>query len=246
MKDPKGFAMNQTLVADPTVLHDRLHDLRNLLAVISSSVHLLRDGPLSDQQAMLLHAVDRSAMRGGDVVDRLLGRGEAGGPAKLDLNSVLVDLGPVFAGLLGSRGSFEFDLCSDPLPLSADLGDLENVLLELVVNARRAFGLGSTFQVTIRSRRVGERAWLFVADNGRGIDRFPYPSLHAANGHLHGLSRIARWVRGVHGHIHWRSAAGRGTVVAIVLPLRVGLRSGDTNRIEQLEMGNYATHRVAA
>lgn len=162
------------------------------------------------------------------------------------MTQTLVDLGPVFAGLLGSRGSFEFDLCSNPLPLSADLGDLENVLLALVVNARRAFGLGSTFQVTIRSRRLGDRAWLFVADNGRGIGRFPYPSLHAANGHLHGLPRIARRVRGVHGHIHWWSAAGSGTVVAIVLPLRVGLRSGDANRIEQLEMGNDAAHRVAA
>lgn len=70
--------MPQTLVADPTVLHDRSHDLRNQLAVISSSVHLLRDGPLPDQQAMLLHAVNRSAMRGGEVVDRLLGRGRGG------------------------------------------------------------------------------------------------------------------------------------------------------------------------
>jgi len=238
--------MPQTLVADQTVLHDQLHDLRNLLAVISSSVHLLRDGPLSDQQAMLLHAVDRSAMRGGEVVDRLLGRGKARSPAKIDLNSVILDLQPVFAGLLGSRGRFEFDLCSSPLPLSADLDDLENVLLELVVNARRAFGAGFNCQVTVRSRRVGNRAWLFVADNGRGVAGFRRPSLHAANAHLHGLPRIGRWLRGVHGRIHWRSATGRGTVVALVLPLRVSLRSIDASETEQLEIGNDAAHRVAA
>ena len=237
--------MPQRLVVDQTVLHDRLHDLRNLLAVISSSVHLLRDGPLSDQQAMLVHAVDRSAMRGGEAVDRLLGRGKACSPAKIDLNSVIVDLQPVFAGLLGSRGRFEFDLCSNPLPLSADLDDLENVLLELVVNAGRAFGAGSNRQVTIRSRRVGNRAWLFVTDNGRGATGFQRPSLHTANGHLHGLRRIARWLRGVHGHIHWRSAADKGTAVAIVLPLRVSLR-GDGRSTGSLEIGNDAPDRVAA
>lgn len=237
--------MPQRLVVDQTVLHDRLHDLRNLLAVISSSVHLLRDGPLSDQQAMLVHAVDRSAMRGGEAVDRLLGRGKARSPAKIDLNSVIVDLQPVFVGLLGSRGRFEFDLCSNPLPLSADLDDLENVLLELVVNAGRAFGAGSNRQVTIRSRRVGNRAWLFVADNGRGATGFQRPSLHTANGRLHGLPRIARWLRGVHGHIHWRSAADKGTAVAIVLPLRVSLR-GDGRSTGSLEIGNDAPDRVAA
>jgi light-regulated signal transduction histidine kinase (bacteriophytochrome) len=237
--------MPQRLVVDQTVLHDRLHDLRNLLAVISSSVHLLRDGPLSDQQAMLVHAADRSAMRGGEAVDRLLGRGKARSPAKIDLNSVIVDLQPVFVGLLGSRGRFEFDLCSNPLPLSADLDDLENVLLELVVNAGRAFGAGSNRQVTIRSRRVGNRAWLFVADNGRGATGIQRPSLHTANGHLHGLPRIARWLRGVHWHIHWRSAADKGTAVAIALPLRVSLR-GDGRSTGSLEIGNDAPDRVAA
>lgn len=237
--------MPQTLVADPTVLHDRLHDLRNLLAVISSSVHLLRDGPLSDQQAMLLHAVDRSAMRGGEVVDRLLGRGDACSTRKVDLNSVIVDLQPVFAGLLGSRGRFESDLCSDPLPLSVDLDGFENVLLELVANARRAFGVGYDRQVKIRSRRVGNSAWLFVADNGCGVDGFQQPSFNATNDQLHGLPRIARWLRGVHGHIHWRSAADKGTAVAIVLPLRVNL-SGDGGHIGHSEIGNDAAHRVAA
>jgi len=236
--------MPETLVADATILHDRLHDLRNLLAVISSSVHLLRDGPTSDQQAMLLHAVDRSALRGGGIVDRLLGRDQARPPAKLDLNSVVADLQPVFAGLLGSRARLKLELCSDPLPLSVALEELENVLLELVVNAGRA--LGPHGQVRIRSRRIGARAWLTVADNGDGVARARRPCLQSANDRSHGLPRIARWLRDVHGRLHWRSAAGIGTVATIVLPLRVSLRSRDIERAEHMEVENDAANRAAA
>jgi nitrogen-specific signal transduction histidine kinase len=233
--------MPETLVTDPIVLHDRLHDLRNQLAVISSSAHLLHDGPLADQQAMLLYAVDRSAMRGGEVVDRLLGRGEAKPSVNLDLNSVVIDLRPVFAGLLGPRTRLVFDLCSDALPLSADRSDLENVVLELIVNARRA--LGSNGQVTVRTRRAGARAWLSVADNGAGAVSDRVASLNHGNGHLHGLSRIGRWLRAVHGHIHWRTLPGAGTFVAIVLPLCVSLKDADVDR---METGNGAPDRVAA
>jgi signal transduction histidine kinase len=238
--------MSQMFAADTTVLHDRLHDLRNLLAVISSSVHLLRDGALSDQQAMLLYAVDRSAMRGGEMVDRLLGRTSVRPSAKIDLNSAIIDLQPVFAGLLGSQGRFKFDLCSDPLPLCVDRDDLENVLIELVVNARRAIGSGARCQVTIRSRRAGNRAWLSVADNGEGITRPKRPPSRSATDHLHGLPRIGRWLSGVHGRLRWRRAAGSGTVVSVILPLRVSLRTSDAVETDQMEVGNDATDRVAA
>lgn len=238
--------MPEIFAADTTVLHDRLHDLRNLLAVISSSVHLLRDGALSDQQAMLLYAADRSAMRGGDVVDRLLGRSGVRSPARIDLNSAIIDLQPVFAGLLGSQGRFTLDLCSDPLPLCVDRDDLENMLIELVVNARRAIVSGARCQVTIRSRRAGNRAWLSVADNGVGIARTTLQASRSANDHLHGLPRIGRWLTDVHGRLRWRSASGRGTVVSVILPLRVSLRTAEAVEINQMEVGNDSTHRVAA
>ena len=204
-----------------TAVHDRIHDLRNLFAVIGSSVHLLQDRAAGDEEALLLHAIDCAARRGGDIAGEMLGHQVAPGRRRVDLNSVVADLQPVIAAMLGPRVLSAFDLCGDPLPVTLDVLGLENAVLELVLNARQALSGRGT--VIIRSRRVGGRAWLAIADNGRGLSRKLWPASDPVVGRLGGLPRIDRWLQEVHGRRHWRSAIGAGTMAVLDIPLRIAL-----------------------
>ncbi|MGN6376099.1 MAG: sensor histidine kinase [Sphingomonas sp.] len=213
---------------------DRAHDLRNLFAVISSSTHLLQDRATSDGQAMLLHAIDRAASCGAAIAGDILAGIDDGMPRRADLNSVVADLQPILTGLLGPRHRLRLDLCADALPLALDAPGLDNVLVELVLNARRA--LATRGCVTVRTRRVGARSWLLVADDGHGVPRAQWPRLKQRDRRPQGLPRIARWLATVQGHLHWRSRPAAGTVVAIDLPLALGRRNGrKTTRLETRE-----------
>jgi two-component sensor histidine kinase len=225
-----------------TDVQDRVHDLRNLFSVVASSVHLLQDRAASDQEAQLLHAIDRAAHEGGEIAGEMLGREHPASRRRLDLNTIIADLEPVLAGMLGAQVDFTLDLCPDALPMAIDPRGIENALLELVLNARRALpGRGI---VTIRSRRIGARAWLIVADNGRGVARPDWPIARHANGRPGGLPRIDRWLRTVNGRRHWRSTPGTGTVTALDLPLRMTIPS--TRPIDRPPAEVAHAHAVAA
>jgi hypothetical protein len=225
-----------------TDVQDRVHDLRNLFSVVASSVHLLQDRAATDQEALLLHAIDRAAHEGGEIAGEMLGREHPASRRRLDLNTVVADLEPVLAGMLGAQVQFRLDLCSDALPMGIDPRGIENALLELVLNARRA--LPGHGKVTIRSRRIGPRAWLIVADNGRGVARADWPVARHANGRPGGLPRIDRWLVTVHGRRHWRSTPGSGTITALDLPLRITLPS--TRSIQRLHPEPNRARAVAA
>jgi hypothetical protein len=228
-----------------TAVHDRIHDLRNLFAVIGSSVHLLQDRATGDEEALLLHAIDCASRRGGAIAGEMLGHQVAPGRRRVDLNSVVADVQPVIAAMLGPRVLLAFDLCGDPLPVMLDVLGLENAVLELVLNARQALaGRGS---VMIRSRRVGGRTWLAIADNGRGLDRKRWPASDPAVGRLGGLPRIDRWLHDIHGRRHWRSTIGAGTMAVLDIPLRIALPACRTPAgIPQRAKPRHARPSVAA
>lgn len=204
-----------------TRITDYILDLRNLFAVIASGVHLLQDRARSDEQALLLHAIDSAATCGGDIARVALAQTDRRTPRGIDINSALADLEPALAMTLGIGRRLKLDLCADPLPLAAKEHEIQSVVIELALNASRVVRAGGG--VTIRTRRIGSHAWLLVADNGRGLARTQWPRFDAADRCPHGLPRIERWLRDVHGRLHWRSSAGAGTVVALDLPLRIAL-----------------------
>jgi signal transduction histidine kinase len=231
--------------ADDTRAHDYIHDLGNLFAVISSGVHLLQDRARTDEDALLLHAIDSAAACGGDIARVALVRTAGGVPPRLDLNSAIADLQPALAMTLGLATRLTLDLCADPLPVAIDEHEIDSAILELALNASRA--LKTSGGVTIRTRRVGARAWLLIADDGHGVARALWPRLGRSDHRPHGLPRVERWLRQVHGRLHWRSSAGSGTVVALDLPLRITL-GGDRHarHRQRIEGAKHAHHSVAA
>ncbi|MBY8827379.1 ATP-binding protein [Hephaestia mangrovi] len=229
---------------DDVRIHDYVHDLGNLFAVISSGAHVLQDRARSDEQALLLHAIDRAAACGADIVRAALVRASRETPRRLDLNSAIADLQPALAMVLGLGARLTLDLCADPLPLAADEHEVDSAVIELALNARRALDVSG--RVIIRTRRVGARAWLLIADDGHGVARPRWPSIGAADGRPHGLPRIERWLTDVHGRLHWRSSAGVGTVVALDLPLRITLDGRHRSARGVSADQDNARHTVAA
>lgn len=201
--------------------HDDVHDLRNLFGVVASSAHLMQDMALPDRASLLLYAIDQAAMRGGEISTRLLGRVSAPRAGSNDLNSRIAELMPAFDGLVGPRIALETRLCAAPLPIDQGMQGIEDVLIELVWNARRAIGDHGVIQ--LRTRRIGARAWVLVADTGCGLDDQQLSMLRRRALQGNGLSRIKRWADRVGCRFRLRSRAGCGTIVMLDLPLAPGI-----------------------
>ncbi|WEK43226.1 MAG: ATP-binding protein [Candidatus Sphingomonas colombiensis] len=196
---------------------ESIHDLRNLFGIVSSATHLLECHPAEIRRVALLQAIESAAVPGGELTTNLLAavRGEA--PTKrLELNRQIIAIEPMIQAI--SQG-VSFDLCDDLLSLGLDPNAIEAVICELLANARAA----GAAAITIRTRLTGTRAWLTIADNGRGMDPATLARARRCEDrqctHGAGLRRVQQFTRSAHGQFHIHSRAGRGTVASISLPM---------------------------
>jgi PAS domain S-box-containing protein len=160
------------------------HDFNNLLTVISGYGELLRAG-LGDQELLhyvedLLLAADRAAA----LTRQLLAfsRRQVVQPRVLDLNQVVVETEKMLRRLIGEDVLLESTLTAPLWRLQADPGQLEQVLMNLAVNARDAMPRGGRLTIETRHRvvdaayarlnpglRPGEYVALVLTDTGHGM-----------------------------------------------------------------------------
>ena len=148
------------------------HDFNNLLTGITGYASLLLERVNGDADlARDLGEIKRAADRATELTRQLLafGRRQMLRPRPLDLNAVLTDVGGLLQRLLGDHIELTVRPGADLGVVQADPGQVEQVIVNLVVNARDALPAGG--QVTIETRN-GENGWveLEVADNGVGMD----------------------------------------------------------------------------
>ncbi|MDB4975741.1 MAG: sensor hybrid histidine kinase [Myxococcaceae bacterium] len=126
------------------------HDFNNLLTVIITRCgFLLSDLPLHSQQHDDANHIQMAARRAAELTQRLLAfsRQQVLTPTVLDLNSVLRDLEPVLHALIGEGIELETSIHPAPLLLKVDRAQLEQIILNLIVNARDAMPSGGKLQV---------------------------------------------------------------------------------------------------
>jgi signal transduction histidine kinase len=200
---------------------EAIHDLRNLFSIVASAKHMLDDGPVPDRRSLLLSAIEDAAISGSRLTtDLLTSHGASDAFETLDLNARIAAVEPMIRALAGGDIEINFDLCPHRLPIRLDQLALDGAILELITNARAA--LKKPGRIIVRTRRIGRRAWLTIADNGCGTDVLALErglATHQPSANGTGLRRVRSFLRKAHGHFRIRSREGSGTIVSMNLPM---------------------------
>jgi len=218
------------------------HDINNYLANIRGYADLmLRKEMPRDTEVDRLEKIVANVLKAASLLDRLVtfSRRQPRAPEVLDLNEVVESISGMTRGETEERAELELDLATDLWPVRADLAELEQVLVNLYVNAQEAVGPGGWIRVSTRNveadteRRPHRHAgttteWVSctVSDNGRGIptellDRVFEPfftTKHRTGGSGLGLATVYAIVEDADGRIEIDSEVGVGTEVRVLLP----------------------------
>jgi PAS domain S-box-containing protein len=203
------------------------HDFNNLLTVIGGYSEIARRRIGAGPGAGELLEVERAAERASQLTRQLLAfsRQQVLDPHPLDLGEVAAGLLPMLRRLIGE--DIEIAMLAAPgLPsVLADRSQIEQVVVNLAVNARDAMPSGGT--LTIETRVADERVALIVTDTGVGMDRsvlehlfepfFTTKAVGAGTGL--GLATVHGIVTQSGGEVHVYSEPGLGTSFKVYLPV---------------------------
>jgi signal transduction histidine kinase len=223
LAEAERTASQQSRLAEAgTVAASIAHDINSPLSTITMAIALLRQSDDEAQRATLLGTAEQSAMRAGRIVQDLLDY--AGDHA---LRRRRLDLGEWLTAWLDADldGSCPLELPDEPVLLDADPDRLEQVLGNLLDNARQAPGRGSP--VRFRLRSDGARATIEITDDGAGVpgdllDHIFEPfvsSKKAGEGTGLGLAIVAALVERHGGEVEVAATGPGGTTFAVHLPL---------------------------
>jgi len=225
------------------------HDFNNLLAVMLNYTAFIAEeitaaaAADSDQRWNAVYhdilQIQRAGERATELTHQLLafGRREVVRPQVLNLNTVVAEVEALLRRTLGEHIQLHTDLAPDLWPVLADPGQLEQVLVNLAVNARDAMPDGGTLSITTTNRTIDEHAprpglrpgrhvQLRVADTGTGIpsdiaERVFEPFFTTkpkGEGSGLGLATVYGIITQAGGHADIRSAVGAGTTFIALLP----------------------------
>ncbi|HSN90758.1 MAG TPA: ATP-binding protein [Anaeromyxobacteraceae bacterium] len=216
------------------------HDFNNLLTVVLSNAQLAADElPLRSPLRDLVEPIREAAQRGTALTRQLLAfaRKQAVSPAAVDLGGVVRGLGRLLQRLLGERVVLGVRLDPATWRVWMDPGQLEQVLVNLAVNARDAMPEGGRLTVTSRNETLpsteawsrglapGDYVHLAVTDTGSGMDEStrvrvfePFFTTKGDRGTGLGLATCHGIVQQAGGAIWVESEPGRGASFHFLLP----------------------------
>jgi len=218
------------------------HDFNNLLGVITGYGEITRrklrdDDPLAAKVDQILKAAERAA----GLTRQLLAfsRQQILQPRIVDLNGLVADMEKMLRRLIGEDVQLETSLDPDLGSIKADPGQIEQVLMNLAVNARDAMPDGGRLTIETRNTELGPddvarrpptRAGLYVmlavTDSGMGMDAETQSHLfepffttkETGKGTGLGLSTVYGIVKQSEGYVWCYSEIGVGTTFKIYLP----------------------------
>jgi PAS domain S-box-containing protein len=215
------------------------HDFNNLLTVIRGNSEIVRES-LANAPALaeLADEVRGAAERAAGLVRQLLtfGRRQAAKPVVLDLNTVMTEMAGILRRLLGARVAIETELAAVPVRVRIDRSQLEQVVMNLAVNARDAMPEGGTLTIGTAAvtapappgtdRGSVQYARLAVSDTGCGmteeVKQHVFEPFFTTKGPDRGtglgLATAYSIVTQAGGRIGIDSALGAGTTFRIDLP----------------------------
>lgn len=230
---------SQKLEALGTLAGGIAHDFNNMLLVIRGYTGLLAQR-LEDQELLgMTERIDAAVSRAAEFTRRLLtfSRGQVINPRAMDLNDVVRDTLHLLERMIGEDIVVTVDLAPGLPPVVVDRGQAEQVILNLITNAREAMPAGGTLTVRTFVTEVdadfaerhpalapGPHVTFEISDSGVGMDPEtqhrlfePFYTTKASGTGL-GLSTVYGIVRRCDGHIAFTSHVARGTTFTIYLP----------------------------
>jgi two-component system, cell cycle sensor histidine kinase and response regulator CckA len=228
------------------------HDFNNLLTVINVHTDLLLQQLVGDAPHRRdVEEISRAASRAASLTRQLLtfSRKQVVQPQVLDLARVVTGVEPMLHRLIGEDIEFEAVVAERVSPVLADEGEIEQVLINLVVNARDAMPQGGRLKVALTnvhvdealcarhpSLRPGQYVRLTVTDTGMGMTAETmarafepfFTTKEPGRGTGLGLATVYGIVKQSGGTITVESGAGTGTTFYIYLPVATQTAEPDT------------------
>ncbi|MEL6677710.1 MAG: ATP-binding protein [Pseudomonadota bacterium] len=239
------FVQSQKMQAVGQLAGGVAHDFNNLLTALSGHCDLLLlRHEVGDRDHSDLVQIRQNANRAAGLVRQLLAfsRKQTLQPRMLNLSDVLSDLSHLLNRLLGERVTLSITAERDVPTVRVDERQLEQVIMNLVVNARDAMPEGGQVTLTLRHQHLaedlyrdratvpaGDYALIEVADTGTGIREAElskvfepfYTTKKVGEGTGLGLSTAYGIVKQTGGYIFLDSNVGEGTTFTIYLPKAV-------------------------
>lgn len=221
------------------------HDFNNLLTVILGHCELLLpEFAEDDRRRVGIAEIQRAGNSAARLTRQLLtfSRREIVSPRVVDLNEIVVEVRALLGRLIGEDISIALDLLPRPARIKADRGQLEQVLVNLAVNARDAMAQGGTLTIStaeaeLDAARVanlpgataGHHVVLSVSDTGVGMTQDVQSHLfepffttkEPGKGTGLGLATVHAIVQRAGGHLLVESEIDRGSTFRIYLPSAV-------------------------
>ncbi len=223
------------------------HDFNNILTIILGNTNLLDSSKdISEDGHKLLHEVSQAALRAAGLTRQLLtfSRRQPIEMVPVDMNVVIRRMRPILDPLARDRIHLHFDLSTDLSPVAADVNMMEQIVLNLVINARDALPDGGHVWIRTGMRRIsaasmpdnlknrtGDFMMLEVEDDGHGMDEvvkahifepfFTTKSIGQGTGL--GLASVYGIVEQHNGWIDVKSQPGQGARFRIYIPAKIDL-----------------------
>ncbi|MEO8505051.1 MAG: response regulator [Acidobacteriota bacterium] len=230
------------------------HDINNYLAAIRAQCELmLRKEATADSRRQKLTAAISAVDKASTLIQRLLAfaRRQPANPQMVDLNRIIVDLSPILEQHLGETVILERRLAPNLGRVLIDPSQLEQILVNLIVNARDAMPDGGRLTLATTEETRGEAASgaaaevvMTVEDTGTGIlpevfDQMFEPFFTTKGGANSGLGLAT--VYGIAaqngGSVRASNAfGGRGAVFEVRLPRAAGAEPDEAARLQAAEV----------
>lgn len=232
------------------------HDFNNILSAIMGYTHLTitnlpKDDPLRGHLEQVLQASDRATTLTQSLLS--FSRKQVMNPKAVNLNDIVKRQEKFLLRLIREDIEITITCAEEELTIYADSGQIEQVLMNLVTNARDAMPGGGRIMIRTEAMRmqegfieahgygkVGKYARILISDSGQGMDATTkerifepfFTTKDQGKGTGLGLSMVYGIVMQHDGFIDVYSEAGEGTTFKIYLPLIRGTAEEDQGEIE--------------
>jgi two-component system cell cycle sensor histidine kinase/response regulator CckA len=256
----KQLRMAQKMEAIGRLSGGIAHDFNNLLGVIIGYSRVLKRA-LGESNDLFEHAleIEKAGQRAASLTKQLLAfsRQQVLTPAVLNLNTLASDMGKMLPRLLGEDIELSLELQGELDSVKADQSQVEQVIMNLAVNARDAMPMGGKLKISTANveidqtftrnhpgSKAGKYVMLAVTDTGSGMDAGTlmhifepfFTTKERGKGTGLGLATVYGIVKQSNGYIWVDSSPGKGASFQVYLPRHEGQPVAEEQKTDPAEI----------